>query len=196
MITLHPLHLASSLPSSFASQYPPPSVSTSDAISFLLYSLVAQGKASFVDAHTVAVEEEGGTKHYTAKTILIAVGIIICLVATCMQHRVLYACPTAQAAALLAPGAVDCSRGKRRRLETEHAVSCLADETALGLRKHQHKPLTPSCKLARAQAYRSLCGRAEGCVHDASRTGVRVGGDRQGGMRGRHRLEDMEACID
>lgn len=33
-----------------------------------------QGKGSFVDAHTVAVEGEGGTKTYTAKIILIAVG--------------------------------------------------------------------------------------------------------------------------
>jgi len=35
---------------------------------------ILQGKGSFVDAHTVAVEGEGGTKNYTAKTILIAVG--------------------------------------------------------------------------------------------------------------------------
>ena len=35
---------------------------------------ILRGKASFVDSHTVAVEEEGGTKTYTAKTILIAVG--------------------------------------------------------------------------------------------------------------------------
>mmetsp|Transcript_45597 Transcript_45597/g.66828 ORF Transcript_45597/g.66828 Transcript_45597/m.66828 type:complete len:458 (+) Transcript_45597:52-1425(+) len=35
---------------------------------------IRKGKASFVDAHTVAVEEEDGVKTYTAKTILIAVG--------------------------------------------------------------------------------------------------------------------------
>lgn len=44
------------------------------ASSLLLLFLVPQGKGSFVDAHTVAVEGEGGTKNYTAKTILIAVG--------------------------------------------------------------------------------------------------------------------------